>query len=319
MGKMEERKERGTMQFELTKALMDDILFSMEDQNQEFFIDTLEGCVVSGDALDPDWEDERCVNLPSWEPSDGFRLMERFAAAFKNSLVREELTSALNRGKGVFRAFKDALGRRPESERLWFAFKEREMKRVILTWYNALREAWGLEQIGAEPEETGALVLEDFHIRAALPADQAPAEELHRRCLEDFLDFAKQREILHIPARGLGETAVPWAFPGFLSLVAETGGGEFAAYISAVLRENSLAVAALEVSPEYRGLGLGETLLTRLAGAARGSASNLLIDIPCNCEEFSGVLLRGAFKPYMHRYSLKLDGAPAGPQAPDGA
>lgn len=296
---------------------MDAILFSMEDQNQIFFIDTRNGSLVNGDPFEggePDEEDGRFLTLPHWESSDGFRLMERFAASFKNSLVREELSSALNRGKGVFRAFKDVLGRHPESERLWFAFKEQEMKRGILKWYNALRERWGLEQIGLEPEETGDLVLEDFHIRRALPADRGPAEELHRRCLEDFLDFARQREILEVPGEAgaapafLGEIAARWTFPGFLSLAAETGDGEFAAYISTVLREDSLYITALEVRPEYRGLGLGETLLTRLAAlaAADGSASNLLLDLPAHSGEFSKVLLRGAFKPYLHRYSLKL-------------
>jgi ribosomal protein S18 acetylase RimI-like enzyme len=319
------------MQFELTKALMDAILFSMEDQDQISYFDTREGSLVNGDpfegaAAEPGAEEERFLALPRWEPSDGFRLMERFAASCKNPLVREELSSALNRGKGVFRAFKDVLGRHPELGRRWFAFKEQEMRKVILNWYNALRERWGLEQIGLEPEETGELVLEDFHIRPALPADREPAEELHRRCLEEFLDFAKQREILELPGQTpavgavgafgaadafLGESAARWTFPGSLSLVAEAGDGEFAAYISAVLREASLYITALEVRPEYRGLGLGETLLTRLAAlAADGSASNLLLDLPANSGEFSKVLLRGAFKPYLHRYSLKL--APEG-------
>jgi GNAT superfamily N-acetyltransferase len=181
------------------------------------------------------------------------------------------------------------------------------MKKVILTWYNSLREHWGLEQIGMEPEETEDLVLEDFHIRASLPEDRFPAEELHRRCLEEFLDFAQEREILSSPERCLGETAASWTFPGALSLAAETGEGEFAAYISASRRENALAVTALEVRPEYRGLGLGEALLTRLTAlAADSSASNLLIDLPDNSGEFSKVLLRGGFKPYMYRYSLKL-------------
>jgi GNAT superfamily N-acetyltransferase len=308
------------MQFELTTALMDDILFSMEDQNQDFYIDTREGSLVDEESLDPndlDDKEGRFLDLPQWESADGFRLMERFAASFKNSLVREELSSALNRGKGVFRAYKDVLGRHPESERLWFTFKEREMKRVVLRWYNALRERWGLDQIGMEPEETGDLVLEDFHIRPALPEDRGPAEALHRRCLENFLDFARQQEILEVPDSGeageagafpdSGEITSQWTFPGALSLVAETGGGEFAAYISTILQKNSLYVTALEVNPEYRGLGLGETLLTRLAAlAADGSASNLFLDLPGNSEGFAKVLLRGAFKPYIQRYSLKL-------------
>jgi hypothetical protein len=161
------------MQFELTEALIDDILFSMEDQEGEFYLDTLEG-IVAGGLEGPDVfgeedgggeNDGRYIDLPEWDSASGFRLMERFAAGFRNPLVREELTSALGHGKGVFRAFKNTLSRYPETEKLWFAFKEREMKREIIMWYNGLREEWGLEKIGMEPEETGDLVLEDFRFR----------------------------------------------------------------------------------------------------------------------------------------------------------
>ena len=31
------------------------------------------------------------------------------------------------------------------------------MRREILEWYNALREEWGLERLGEEPEETEVL------------------------------------------------------------------------------------------------------------------------------------------------------------------
>lgn len=36
------------------------------------------------------------------------------------------------------------------------------MKREVIRWYNALREEWGLELIGEEPEETDDLVQDDF-------------------------------------------------------------------------------------------------------------------------------------------------------------
>jgi hypothetical protein len=51
--------------------------------------------------------------------------MEHFAAGLRNPVVRNELTLALNRGRGVFRAFKDILSRYPETEKLWFSYKER--------------------------------------------------------------------------------------------------------------------------------------------------------------------------------------------------
>jgi GNAT superfamily N-acetyltransferase len=285
------------MQFELTEALMSDILFSMEDQEGEFVIDTLEG-IVAGEE---EWEDEpsgeepeekgRYIDLPHWDSSDGFRLMERFAAGFRNPLIRDELTSALNRGRGVFRAFKNVLTQHPEAEKHWFSFKEREMKREILSWYNALREEWGLEKVGQEPEETGDLVSEDFRFRTFRPADLHTAAELHRLCregLEDAMDDPR--------------------LPGDLALVAESGGGEYAGHISASREDSKLCINILEVKPEYRGLGIGEALLVCLLESLdSGKTSRVYLDLPAPAEGFSRVLAREGFVPYMTRYRLDLD------------
>jgi GNAT superfamily N-acetyltransferase len=224
--------------------------------------------------------------------------MERFTAALRNPLIREELNAALNRGRGVFRAFKDILGRHPEAEKLWFAFKEREMKREIIRWYNALREAWGLERIGEEPEETGDLVLEDFRFRPGRPEDRDSAAALHAQCRAEE------------PAAGFSPEENPWAFPGDLSLLAETAGGDFAGYIAAIKRETSLFVCALEIKPEYRGLGIGEALVSRVADAAQKEGIiRLSIDLPAGAEGFSRVLLRESFKPRLTRYCRDLGGA----------
>ncbi|MDR0877948.1 MAG: GNAT family N-acetyltransferase [Treponema sp.] len=278
------------MQFELTEALIDHILFSMEDQAGDFFVDAQEGIVVGGsDEFDETIkaDGDRYLYLPGWESSDGFKLMERFAASLRNPLIREQLSAALNRGRGVFRAFKDILGQYPESEKLWFAYKERAMKREIFRWYNALREEWGLEKIGGEPEDTEDLVLEDFRIRDGVPEDTAAAKELHRLCAgtED------------------------WTFPGDYTLAAETAGGEFAGYISARLQPSrsgapdALHIYALEVKPEFRGLGIGEALINGLMNRiANQKIAHISIDLPAEMEAFSRVLLRNSFGPQMVRY-----------------
>lgn len=291
---------------------MDDILFSMEDQGSEFFVDTREGIVVgemdaefAGNAEDNKADDSRYLALPAWDSSHGYRLMERFAAGFRNPLIRNELTSALNLGKGVFRAFKNILSQHPEAEKLWFAFKEREMKKEILDWYNALREEWGLERIGREPEETGDLVFEDFRFRLAEPADAGAAEELHRHCLEECRDQGEKEGFRFITESFLRETAVEWVFPGDLALIAETGGGDFAAYISAVREEPVLRIIALEVKSEYRGLGIGEALLSHLIETI-DSLSHIFLDLPAGAEGFSRVLLRESFRPYAVRYVLYM-------------
>jgi GNAT superfamily N-acetyltransferase len=289
------------MLFELAGALIDNILFSMEDQGRKFLVDTQEGVVVRIDepAKAEEKGKNRYVDLPKWDSSDGFRLMERFAASFRNPMVREELGGALNRGKGVFRAFKDILGQYPEAEKRWFLFKEQEMKREILRWYNALREERGLERIGEEPEETGDLVLEDFRFRRPAAGDEAAIAELHRICAEEERAWARENGMAEAPEAAPG---------GERALVAETGGGDFAGYIAVSRREALAHITALEVRPEYRGFGIGETLVSRLLEQLRETGvSHVTVDIPAGVEGFSRVLLRSSFTPLAVRYCRNMD------------
>jgi len=148
----------------------------MENQDGEFVLDIKEKYVI--DTNNCDFEDEkdfsdnkRYIGLPAWDSNDGYRLMEKFASSLKNPAVRQELSDALNQKKGVFRAYRNILEQHPETEKIWFKFKEQKMKNEIILWYNALREEWGLEPIGFEPEDTSSLVLEDFVIKEELLID----------------------------------------------------------------------------------------------------------------------------------------------------
>jgi len=318
------------MQFELTEALIDDILFSMEDQEGEFLLDTVEG-VVAGGIDGPEMSENRTddsksgpqyISLPEWDSANGFRLMERFAASLRNPLVRNELSSALGRGKGVFRAFKDTLSRYPEAEKRWFAYKETEMKREIIRWYNGLREEWGLEKIGMEPEDTGDLVLEDFRFHKFRREHILKVEELHRRCLEECrknlteAGMGSSAEVLIRESQffqSLSDDSSPAGAPppsphkAALCLVAETGDGEFAGYISGIIRDSALYIQNLEVKAEYRGLGIGEALLVRfLDSVDHNEVNEALLDLPSWAEGFARVLHRESFQPYTVRYWLKL-------------
>jgi len=279
------------MQFELNQTLIDEIIFFMEDQSGEFLLDTEEGVVINVDEGELEENDgSRYISLPDWGPSDGFRLMEHFTTGLHNALVREELSAALNRGRGVFRAFKDTLGRYPETEKLWFGYKDREMKREVISWYNSLRETWGLELIGEEPEDIAGLALEDFRFRPGAAQDNAPARELHRACLDDANAAL---------CAGMGE----WVFPGDLCFVAETAGGEFAGYISAARADTFLRICALEVQAEYRGLGLGKSLLERLLEQADSEKlPPVILDLPAGQGHFARALLRENFAPCVQRY-----------------
>jgi len=323
------------MKFELTETLIDDILFAMEDQDGEYYLDTVEGMVAGGmdglhsyleevDEEDIDLDDEdgeggdRFISLPEWDSASGFRLMERFISGFRNPMIREELTSALSRGKGVFRAFKNALSHHPEAEKLWFTFKEREMKREIVRWYNGLREEWGLEKIGEEPEETGDLVLEDFRFRPFREEDLPRAEELHRLCLEEHKKnlvekgaknsaeiLIRESHILHNWVSNLFSAKA--GAPLVHAMTSESGGGEFAGYISGIAEGSTFYIQTLEVKAEYRGLGLGEALLTELIeNLDHNEITQILLDLPSWAEGFSRVLLREGFNPYAVRYWLNL-------------
>jgi ribosomal protein S18 acetylase RimI-like enzyme len=289
------------MHFELDNALIDSILFSMEDQNFSFLIDTHEAEVVSTedaeDEIDAD-DDERYIGLPEWDSNDGFRLMERFAVSFKNPPVKKALSRALDQGRGVFRAFKNVLNEYPEAEQLWYKYKEREMRKHIVRWYNALREEWGLEKIGEEPEETDDLILEDFRIRHPRDEDAIEAMKLHQFCQEEH------EKMLSINVQK--NHANDWDFPRDISWVAENNNGDFTAYILAKTEDSYIKIIALEVLPEYRGMGLGEILLNHfIAHLDKKQFSHILIDVPIQSESFSKVLFREGFLSYETKYCLK--------------
>ena len=97
------------MAFELTKSVIDDIIFSMEDQNSEFVFDAESACIVPLDSLDEDevnelQENENFYPLPEWSSDDGFKIMEDFAESVRIPKVRSELEQVLSNGREIGRA-----------------------------------------------------------------------------------------------------------------------------------------------------------------------------------------------------------------------
>jgi len=263
------------MRFELDEILMDDILFNMENQDGDFLIDTQEGHVVDMNNYEEEYDEEpdfdngdRFIGLPDWSSADGYRLMEHFAASLKNPVLREELSRALNRNRGVFRAFRDVLAQYPETEKQWYSFKDREMKNEVIAWYNSLREEWGLEPIGCEPEDNTSLVLEDFVIK------------------EQVSENNKQRNVC---------------------FVAETATEELAGTVTADIIDGKLQIITLEVMPEFRGMGIGTTLLEKIVEKADKEKLEVIIDLPVESDFFSRALHLENFKPYMQRFVRKND------------
>jgi GNAT superfamily N-acetyltransferase len=288
------------MFFELTQALIDEILFCMEDQNTKFLLDTQESKLIDTELNDIkdglNKEEQRFIEIPEWHSPDGFLIMEQFASSRRNSFVRDALTQSLERGKGVFRSFKDALNRYPETGKRWFIFKEQAMKRRIIQWYNGLRESWNMEKIGfEEPEETQELILEDFAFRDRTPDDAVAIAALHRICLKERPHSAahnREYDPSKVNNKIIVAEAMEHGIAGYTAIEEQDGGYRL----------------IVEIQPEYRGLGLGSELCARMVNFLKdsGKAGSVYIDVPIESDGFSKYLLRSSFKPTLTRYVLSV-------------
>ncbi len=257
--------------FPLTPELLEQIIYGMENQKDRLVLDPGQRVLLSEQAARA--EDREFLALPDWKPADGFQLMERFTSSLNNPLFRERLGRILHGGQGVFRHFKNALKERPDIERLWYAFKEREMRRRVVEWYGGLVDAASLEALGEEPEILDHLVLADMSLREAGPEGPEAVEKLRALWRTESPDFAG------------GHTVVDPASPKRI-ILAETPGGETAGALVLRTEEGTAPLVAVEflyVREEYRGLGLAREFLDRSRTVARESgARELRITIPAD-------------------------------------
>lgn len=289
------------MQFPLTDQLIDRIVFAMEDQQHSYLADRLTGELTQKEELgalgreeepaaeaQPPPEEigeaaaldgagqkaDRWVPLPAWTPADGFHLMERFVLKLRNPIFAEMLREALSSGQGVFRRFKDILHKNRELERLWFTFKDREMRRVVEQWYEAERELAGLERQATGGEPPVELVASDFALRRGEPRHVEPALKLDQKAWAELLPEGAEAasESMYRSAR---QELPPLLDRRSLFLVAELPQGEFAGFVWAVREEQAAAGAPvlrlvqLAVRKHFRGMGLATLLLQRLLHEAR--------------------------------------------------
>lgn len=247
----------------LTRELIDQIVFGMENQEREFVLDTEEGTLVPADEADPD--DDRYLDLPEWRSVDGYNLMEQFVATLHNPIYRERLRSILASGRGVFRQFKDTVRERREIERMWFAFKERHMRELVTDWFNEIREREGLERLEATANETETdqLLEDDFVFRPAEPADLERVRELDEAAFEEVFPDTDPHSVAVYREEARAGTPDPTDRQSRV-LVTETQGGDFAGFLWAIVRSSadvSIAfVQQIYTVPEFRGFGLAREL-----------------------------------------------------------
>ena len=254
-----------TMVFELSEELINQIIFAMENQQGSFVLDTVESVLVEytpEKALDT----SHYFKLPEWDSTNGFRMMERFVTLQHNPVLKRELRSVLFSGKGVFRNFKNVLKSFPEVEKQWFLFKDREMKQYIIQWYNTLRESWGLEKLGAEPEEHEDLVHDDFVLRKYQEDKDEEHLVLAANAIMAERESAWPGEIgIALSDLWQRRCSIRKSHDSF-SLVAETVDGDFAGCISASpcpsYARKTMLLTTFFVVQTYRGLGIGKELLS---------------------------------------------------------
>jgi ribosomal protein S18 acetylase RimI-like enzyme len=250
------------MFFELTDSLVDDIIFAMEDQNSQNFVDSNRAKVVDSS------ENDDFYPLPAWSSEDGFNLMESFVENCHSPLARSELKLCLESRRGVFRNFKDVLKSYPEVEKKWFLYKKKIMASKINEWYNDLRESWGLEKIEQSDfgEETEELVQDDFEFREY---DSVRDGEFVRRGIEKLAEEYENQfegEIgtalreLNFRASGFSADENKYGF------VCYSQTEDFLGCILVALcppnAKKTVVITDFFVNQDFRGLGIGKQLLS---------------------------------------------------------
>jgi len=321
------------MEFQLTKELVDQVMFGMENQDSEFLLDLRDQKVIRIDELHEDGEDdqERYIPLPLWRSVDGYNLMEKFVASLHNPIYREILRRILASGKGVFRQFKDALKEKKEIEQLWYYFKEREMRSRVVEWYNILRESWGLSRIGdPEGEETESLVLSDFTLTLvdsnaqvgisvetsgvqAAPSnriedivghfDRLGFGECYLDVPEDVTDYLYRRRLRLLGGPSDESSRILAMFTplndlaGFLwAAVENLGDGRLVS-----------TIVQIYVLPEFRGLGLAHELFTHYCrDAYEDKVELLLFELHGSSEFLSAMIEREGARRMSQMYEINI-------------
>ncbi len=296
----------------LTDELVYQIIFCMEDQSSDYILDLKTGVPIALDliASEDKGDEERYLEHPTWRPSDGFRIMEKFVSSLRNPIYREKLRSALARGKGVFREFKNVLKQEPAVERLWFYYKEREIKQKIYKWYEQQTELHYLKSLG-EPEESIAdLILSDFIVTF----DQDKWKDHIRKIAEERLQPEFSGVGYPLDQLLFQECEAEWNTfdDSWLMVCIESPTGEFAGFIAASpssFEGSSLIyiVKDLYVEPIYRGLGIFKLLIDTLCRkASENEADRIIIELSGRAKSLAPSLDRRGFSLISERFALDI-------------
>jgi len=288
--------------FELTRDVIDDMIFAMEDQEGAWQIDLGTGGLIAREEACGDGETlalprPETVAIPAWSPRDGFKLMESFASGVRLPSARRALFEALEHGRGVFKAFKERLSGHPDLERGFREKKARVMGARIREWYDDLREAQGLERLGEAPEDSSDLVSADLGYSSGLASSARPI-------MLGLLDEVIEEMAVEIP-----QALVAWNTELLKKrLEAEdwvgvwVDDGEGGAIAGAAGRREARPAFSLSrlffiaVHKDFRRQGIARTLIEKLfeeLGAEEGAVA--LIDSPLLPSEYERSLISSGF------------------------
>lgn len=269
--------------FDLSKSVIDDIIFAMEDQDGEWQVDVETGRLVArevacGDGDQVPMPRPETVAAPDWSPREGFKLMETFASQVRQPSARHALQEAISHGRGVFKAFKSALQPYPELEKSFREKKLSVMGKVIRDWYDDLRVAKGLERLGEVPEEVGEVLAGDLGFTSGLAGIARPV-------VEAFLAHAELNLSPDIPsallARELRIVKEELQGDDWECLWIDNGEGG-AVGLAAGLREVEGGqvigrIFLVLVEPEFRHQGFEQALVERMAQQLGGDQGALVV------------------------------------------
>jgi GNAT superfamily N-acetyltransferase len=232
--------------------------------------------------------------MPSWGPTDGYRLMNGVTATLPESVLRERLVDILQSGSGVFRHYKDALKERPEIERLWRQYKKREMRKVAVSWLSRWNEALELDSLAPEPEDLDELVLTDFTFREAQLQEIAVIQKLESSSIEPSISAYPEDNGNGLSLATIAEnpTGDPVGYSGvFFNPEADSGGCRIHAY----------------VLPDFRGLGIGRRLISLAIGKAKISGvSTVRLHTGNSGKALENFLKSSGFRPAVTVWETKV-------------
>ncbi len=166
----------------LSEATLSEIVFGMENQNEDYVFCLNDGNVYSCASLQEyfDAPDEMdLVDLPRWTSAEGFRLMCAFSQACEDNNLKKKLNDVLNSGnRGVFKRFRAVLDTVEGATDAWYKFKDKRMFAYIRSWYRKLMTNNPVSEMAlksSDEEKTGALMV-SYEVEHQ--------EKLDAKCLE---------------------------------------------------------------------------------------------------------------------------------------